>query len=108
MPREEEEEEIDLTSVPIDLPQVARERFAQHLAEKLVSYFGWALLSLVGVGVGLLVLGIVIGGKDLISLKTIIEHYLSILQAVGTFVASIFGSILGFILGHYFRKEGKG
>lgn len=103
-----EYEDIDLTQESIDLRQKgARERFAQQLALRLVSYFGWTLLALMCFGVALLIIGAV-EKENLSDIKTLVSIYLDILQAVGTFVASVFGSILGFILGHYFRKEGAG
>jgi putative Mn2+ efflux pump MntP len=102
------EEDIDLVGKTIDLQLISREKFAQSLAAKLTSYFGWTLLSLIGLGFVFLMVGLTIGGKDPAVGKSFVEQYLAVLQGAGTFVVSTFGSILGFILGHYFRKEGSG
>jgi hypothetical protein len=115
-PHEEAPETI--TVEDIDLPQhdprYAKVKAAEGVALRLVGYFGRALAAvavggLVVLGLGLFLeveLGAGAGGPPM--LVQIVDSYSRLLAAIASFAATVFGPILGFILGHYFgRQEGK-
>lgn len=84
--------------------QLAAVRAAEGVASTLVRYFGLSLLIALTGGVAV-ILAVRFSGTE--SAGALVDDYLSLLQAVGTFSATVFGPILGFILGHYFGKQAR-
>jgi hypothetical protein len=108
-------ETLDLTDASFELFQkearAARDDAAKEVAERLLAFFGWTLLALFLGGLLLLGFGMLLDvskrGGDLVTANQLLASYAKILQSIILFVATLFGPLLGFILGHYFaRREG--
>jgi len=93
-----------------DLPEVkmvpAKERWANQIAQTLLQIFKWTLSGLLCGG--LLVVAVSMyatGGNADVTVKVMKDAVVPFIKEVGTLIATIFGSLLAFVLGHYFGKD---
>lgn len=114
-------EEIDLAADELTLAKIEdhvrahhfkTEETASNLAEWMIGLFGLSFGVMLLAGVGLLIVAIFVPASDSttppsLSLSEIVDSYLLILEAVARVTVTIFGPLLGFILGYYFRRRSR-
>jgi len=90
----------------IEVVPLTRERVAHRIADSVVRVFRWAVLGMLAMNsVLLLVLAFLFKDKPEQMETVISKGIVPLMTATGTFASTVFGPLLAFVLGYYFRQE---
>ncbi len=99
-------------------PEQTKEEAASRVAHLVVVFFGAFLLALFLGGVAALSLGVFVDwklaegamaqGDALPATKALLQSYAGMVEGIGKAGTTLFGPLLGFILGHYFGRKSSG
>jgi hypothetical protein len=96
------------SNTEIETPLGRREKAAEKIAAQIVLIFGGAVLGTLSLDfllIGLLLLLYKCDGQQFENIVS--KGIVPLLTTTGTFVSTIFGPLLAFVLGYYFSQKGE-
>ena len=85
--------------------ELPKEATARSIAERLLRTFQQSLLLILTAGFGLILIEFVMSSPPKPAASIIKESFVRLITGVATFGSTLFGPLLGFVLGYYFGEK---